>query len=69
MNTDSNRIIISRTDAEIIASLVMEDIRGYAQRYPDEFLEFVKSEEAKQHSTAPIKRRKSKKLKEESSNE
>jgi len=62
MNTDNNRIIISRTDAEILASLILEDIRGYAQSHPAEFAEFCKNEQAEQ-SAAPKRKRKSKKLK------
>ena len=69
MNTNNNQIVLSQTNAEILASLVCEDIRGYAQQHPQEFADFCKAE-AKKQSTTSKKKRKSKMItKEEPDND
>ncbi|MCL2077239.1 MAG: hypothetical protein FWH08_02405 [Oscillospiraceae bacterium] len=53
-------ITLDKTGAEILARLVMEDIRGYAARFPQEYEEFLARNQP--IPTPTIKRRKRKEV-------
>ena len=46
-------VTISRTDAEVIAGLALEDLRGYATRYPEAHAEFLKRKNSKMYLDKP----------------
>lgn len=51
---------VSRTDAQVLASLIMEDIRGYAARHPEDYAAYLQEKrerEQQQAEVTPIKRR------------
>jgi hypothetical protein len=50
---------IDKTSAEVLAALVLEDVRGYASRYPEEYAAFLERKKIKQMKAPPKKRRKS----------
>jgi hypothetical protein len=55
-------IKIDKTGASILAALILEDIRGYSERFPDEFAEFCKAEQVKQKAPSIKKQRKSRRI-------
>ena len=51
---------INRSGAEILASVALPDINGYAKRHPEAYAKYIALKERKQNTAIP-KRRKARK--------
>lgn len=54
-------ITVSRTDAEIICALALEDLRGYSKKFPDAHAAYLSAKRAQEQTTTPIKERQTRK--------
>jgi hypothetical protein len=55
-------VTVSRSDAQVLASLIFDDIRGYSARHAEayaEFLAYKKEMERKQAANMPAQKRRS----------